>query len=267
MLITKINRVKLIYPLFIKVNPPISKFAKQYKIPNIMSIDITYKCNFNCFNCNRQCRQAPSNVDMSVEQINKFVDESIKNRKCWDRINVCGGEPTLNNNFLEILNSLLAYKKNFSIETKIVLITNGAGKVVNTVLSKVPAGIRIDNSFKIKQTNNFYPINLAPKDSIFYKYAAFSLGCPLITRCGLGFTPFGYYPCVLAGSIDRVFGFNLGAKELILSNEAFVDVRRTFCQYCGAFRFARRTKKEKISASWGKALRDYREKAPILDLY
>ena len=47
---------------------------------------------------------------MSVDQIHDFVDKSIKNRIAWDRINVCGGEPTLNPGFLEILHALLLYK-------------------------------------------------------------------------------------------------------------------------------------------------------------
>lgn len=29
-----------------------------------------------------------------------------------------------------------------------------------------------------------------------------------IGSCGMGVTPYGYYPCAVAGGIDRIFGFN-----------------------------------------------------------
>ncbi len=263
----KLNRLTLIYPLFIKVNPPLVKFAKPYKVPNIITIELTYRCNMKCINCNRQCRQAPSNVDMSPEQIKKFINESIKTQIIWDKIYLCGDEPTLNINLFEIIELLRSYRKNYSSETKIILQTNGAGKFVNTVLSKIPDDIQIDNSSKIKNIYKFHPINLAPKDSILYKFCDFSLGCPQVTTCGLGLTPYGYYPCPIAGAIDRVFGFNLGAKELCILNESHNKIKKTICAYCGGFRLARLTNKEKISPSWQIALLNYKLKAPNLDIF
>jgi len=44
---------------------------------------------------------------MSVEQIQKFINESVDNNVKWERIRVMGGEPTLHPDIFEILNLLL----------------------------------------------------------------------------------------------------------------------------------------------------------------
>jgi MoaA/NifB/PqqE/SkfB family radical SAM enzyme len=52
----------------------------QYKRSNEkIEIDITYKCNLRCANCNRSSAQAPSEERMTVAQIEKFVKESVDN--------------------------------------------------------------------------------------------------------------------------------------------------------------------------------------------
>jgi sulfatase maturation enzyme AslB (radical SAM superfamily) len=263
----KIRRVTLIYPLFIKVNPPISYFVKPYQGNKKITLEITYDCNIKCYNCNRLCRQAPSKTCMSAEQIERFINESNRYSITWNEINVCGGEPTLNNELFDILNLLLLYRNKHSSKTIITLYTNGFGKAVKIALEKIPSNIQISNSLKTKRIHKFHPVNIAPIDSFFYKNADFSLGCPMITICGIGLTPYGYYPCPMAGSIDRVFGFNLGKKDLSNLDESFVNVKKKLCQYCGAFRFSRLTKKEKFSLSWEKALCYYNDNIPILDLY
>ena len=102
------RRVKRVYR-YIRVQKPVTKlFGPQYRRSRkFIEIEITYRCNLRCINCDRSCRQAPTNEQMSVEQIQKFINESVDNNVKWERIRVMGGEPTLHPDIFEILNLLL----------------------------------------------------------------------------------------------------------------------------------------------------------------
>jgi len=56
-----------------------------------------------------------------------------------------------------------------------------------------------------------------------------------IGSCGMGVTPYSYYPCAVAGGIDRIFGFNLGRKTLS-SDDDMKDLLEHFCSFCGHFK-------------------------------
>lgn len=228
----------------------------------LIVIDITYRCNLGCPNCNRSCgeRQAPSNEDMTVEQIHKFIQEQIENEKKWIRIRLAGGEPTLHPHFMEILTSLLEYKRDHSPETCIEIVTNGSGDKVNDVLSKVPKDIVITNSQKGSKHQLFYPFNKAPRDSVWYKGVDYFNGCFTTTFCGTGLTAGGYYPCVVAGGIDRVFGFDKGRKELPSDKDSMAEELRIFCSLCGAFKgcYTFSTYEPVMSPVWRKAYKEYK---------
>jgi hypothetical protein len=51
----------------------------------------------------------------------------------------------------------------------------------------------------------------------------------------MGLTPFGYYPCAIAGAIDRVFGFDKGRKHLPDPDDVMLDLFSVFCRLCGHF--------------------------------
>ena len=267
MIYNKIKR-RRIYR-FMRVQKPITQiFGPEYtRSRKYIEIDITYRCNLKCINCDRSCRQAPTNEQMTVEQIQKFVDESIDSNAKWERIRVMGGEPTLHPNVIEILNLLLGYKKNISPDTCIELDTNGVGKKVNGILSKVPKEIEIENSSKESKILPFYPFNMAPEDSLRYRSADYSSGCRITSVDGIGLTPYGYYPCAAAGSIDRIFGFDIGRKKLPSYNDSMTDQLEVFCKLCGHFRAAKRTNKELMSPTWKKAYENYKQIKPKLALY
>jgi hypothetical protein len=118
-----------------------------------------------------------------------------------------------------------------------MLVTNGFGHAVKGALSKIPAGIEIENSFKDSPIQKqFRYFNVAPVDLIEYKNLDFSNGCSITSDCGIGLTKHGYYPCAIAGGIDRVFGFDIGKKRLPAKKDSMQEQLRTFCKYCGHFR-------------------------------
>lgn len=234
-----------------------------------IEIDITTTCNLKCYNCNRSCRQAPVDEHISVEQITKFINESIKQNRKWKRIRLMGGEPTLHPQIFEIINLLISYKKEFSHKTKIILTTNGFGSEVNAILAKLDKIVKIEDTRKDNIINDFYSFNEAPIDFIQYRNANFSRGCEVVELCGMGLTRYGYYPCAVSGGIDRVFGFDYGRKKLPNLNDSMKDIMGLLCQYCGIFKwdYLKMTKKEKISPSWELAYKNFRVNKPRLTLY
>jgi hypothetical protein len=254
---------------FIRIQKPISFIlGPQWKANlDIIEIDVTYHCNLSCFSCDRVCGQAPSDERMSIEQIKKFVRQSVDNNKKWKRITLLGGEPTGHPDIIEILNILLNYKKKHSSETEIQLVSNGCGADVEKVLMKLPKGILIKNSKKSSSLQKeFDAMTVAPADRPVYIMADYGNACDIPHKCGIALTINGYYPCAPAGAIDRVFGFNMGHKEIIKSAQAQDELKK-YCRYCGHFLCFNRVNLNYNSKTWQKALVEYRQKKPQLDRY
>lgn len=209
----------------------------QYRVSSdLIEIDLTYLCNLRCNNCNRSSAQAPDAVHIKLETIHQFVNDSLAQGRNWMRIRLLGGEPTLHPQFLEIIDELLRYKDQYP-ETSIQVVTNGFGKRVQKILDELPKTIYVENSLKDGNVQpGFGPFNLAPQDSKFYSTADYRNGCSIATTCGLGLTPQGYYPCAVAGGIDRVLGVSRGRAGLPPPNDEMRDLMDIACRLCGRFR-------------------------------
>jgi hypothetical protein len=221
-----------------------------------VTIDITYSCNLRCYNCNRSCEQDPSNDRMSLEQVRHFLEESRAGRVQWKRISVAGGEPTNHPQVLEIMNLVLAYRSRYFPKARVLLKTNGYGERVNKVLSLLPPGVQVMNTAKnAKVQARFQTFNVAPIDVEGYEGADFSNACYVTWSCGLGVTPYGYYPCAVAGAIDRTFGLDLGRKTLPEPDDPMITELRTFCRLCGHFKPppGERLSGPVMSSTWVKA--------------
>lgn len=254
------------------------------EIKNAVELEITTKCNLKCFNCDRSCRQAPSDEHMSLKQIKLFIKESLLYQRRWEYIAILGGEPTLHPKFWKILDEFK--KHNISAE----LITNGYGEIVNHTLNQLPSWLSVCNTKKQSPYQSFIYYNLAPID-FGIKTAP---PCWILKSCGYGLTRYGYYPCGAGASIDRVFGFDIGIKnlkELTLSN---TNRRlKILCRYCGHSPaidniLSSMSEKEKkniyetekksapnfnrryitpMSKSWIEAYKKYKKEKPKLKLY
>lgn len=264
----------------IKNNSNKEYFRNKEKI----EIDITYRCNLFCNNCNRTVSLAPSSLGITVEQIEKFISESISENYLWKNIRILGGEPTLHPNFLEIINLLLEYKKNYLPNLIIEVVSNGTNNRTKDILTKISKlGVYIDtNSFKLPQKtqNDFEKFNIAPSDLSDFVNNDFSDGCWITESCGTGLTPFGYYPCAIAGGIDRVFGFDLGRKHLPSDTDEMKDLLKLFCSYCGHYKNRNFDDKKnipnsdinstyvmEISKTWKNTINLYNKKRPKLNKY
>jgi len=212
--------------------------AKYFTNHNRIELIITYRCNMKCINCEAQVRQAPSSKEMSVKQISKFIRESIENNIRWESIRVLGGEPTLHSEIYSIIECLDKYKRDFSPNTVIMVVTNGYGNFVNRILSELSTkySIMIENSKKTSNLqSHFSPINQAPMDLEAYKNCNFINGCWIPTICGIALDIHGYYPCSAAAAIARVFGLTVARKTIPLSADDFTELLSVFCEKCGHY--------------------------------
>jgi hypothetical protein len=238
-----------------------------------IEIDLTYACNLRCVDCNRSVTQAPSNYRMSLAQIQKFLQESIEKSYQWEVIRLLGGEPTLHPEFHDIVRALLLYRETDAPNLEIIVVTNGHGSVVQASLSLLPSSITIENTSKqgdplgdsVKA--GFAAFNRAPCDEPEHQHTDFSNGCSITEICGMGLAPSGYYPCAVAGGIDRIFGFNLGRQSLPEKNDDMRPALSQFCRLCGHFCYQTANENGQISETWSVAYANWRLRKPKLTRY
>lgn len=202
-----------------------------------IEIDITWLCNLSCFDCNRCCGEAPTQDHMTIEQIEQFIDESRRRNHNWEVIRVLGGEPTIHPQFVEIMDLLIEYKRslpNRGMELSLVVYTNGFSKKSLRLVEELPHDVVVCNTMKdrgpVRHIGHFM---VAPQDVRDTSTEDLTMACTHTTTCGLGLTPYGYYHCPIAGSIDRVFGKNLGRRELPEYEDDMNDLMEEFCGLCG----------------------------------
>lgn len=115
-----------------------------------------------------------------------------------------GGEPTLHPRFSAVIGELERYRT-WNGDCLIEVVSNGYGERVRHALARLPSHIWVENSNKTGPVQpSFGPFNLAPCDDRAYRHADYRNGCAIIEECGMGLTPLGYYPCAVAGGIDRI---------------------------------------------------------------
>ncbi|HNV97387.1 MAG TPA: 4Fe-4S cluster-binding domain-containing protein [bacterium] len=221
-----------------------------------IEIDITYKCNLSCANCNRSCSQLKTNESMTIDQIKDFIKQSIERNIKWKKISLVGGEPLIHENIFEIINLILDYKNHFSRKTKIYLVTNG---ILEEKLNHIPKDIIIINSNKKTRVNKFISFNVAPIDLKQYQNKDFRNGCSILKYCGMGLNMYGYYPCAVAGGIDRIFKMNMGRKEIPEKNDLMLNELNTFCRLCGHFKKHDNAISCKISKTWEEAYEKFKQ--------
>tara|TARA_R110002074_G_scaffold106618_1_gene230379 strand:+ start:29395 stop:30180 length:786 start_codon:yes stop_codon:yes gene_type:complete len=254
---------------WVRIQKPVTRLLGYQYAPSrdLIEIDLTYLCNLRCNNCNRSSAQAPEARHISISQIRQFVDDSIAQKRHWRRIRILGGEPTLHPEFLQIMETLIKLKE-VAPKTIIEVVTNGFGAKVNAILDRVPEGVQVENSAKSQNIQpGFGPFNMAPIDSWQYAFADYRNGCDIAQSCGIGLTPQGYYPCAVAGGIDRVLGLERGRQSIPHSGDDMRDLMAEACRLCGRFRdghyvpekLRKPLMEQKTSKSWAKIYHSWRE--------
>ena len=274
-----------------------TKYSRSY---DRIEIILTYACNRKCLNCEAMVRHAPSNEAMTVEQIEKFIKQSIEKDVKWKNIRLLGGEPALHPDIEKIVQIMLEYKEQYIKDCNITVVSNGSGEFVNSVLDRLESkyDIEIQNSNKTTDVQvGISPVNQAPIDMKEYKNMDFTKGCWIPTVCGIALDMNGFYPCSASAAIARVTGNDIGRKEVPISTDNMEDIFQSTCCLCGHYYneinseiteeetnqdnleelekviddYQKRTTGELydeiISESWEKILNNYKKEKPILKTY
>ena len=207
-------------------------------------IDITESCDLGCVDCSRSCGrdQAPSDANMTLEQVNRFIQESNQQGRKWEMIQIEGGEPTLHPDFLEIVSTLDQYIRCNSPGAVLQVNTNGYSESSRRLLSRLPSGVSVYCSSKTERKQDQHlAFNQAPVDLDTNSGLDFSQGCFLPDLYGLGLTRHGYYPHPNCGGIDRVFGFDIGRKTLPWIGDGLDEQFPQLCRDCGLFSYLNRS--------------------------
>lgn len=215
-----------------------------------VEIQINTSCDCFCHGCDR-FSDVISDPNMTVEQVRRFVDESISLEWRWDRIRLLGGEPTLHPQLLEIVEELMRYRR-FHPKVFLQLLSNGLGKLDQTVWDETSLVVDrtkhpslrgwlidrgIDPHVEAKERGVtpswFHNTRLAPIDRG-------ELGplepCGIfgVHGCGIALTRHGYFLDGAGASVARVAGLDLGVMSLRdVTWEAMLEQSKHLCHLCG----------------------------------
>jgi hypothetical protein len=260
----------------------VSKTHNRRWVPNlqIAHLNIVDFCNLRCPNCQSFCVEAPSDKHIPLECIRQFVDDSIRLRWRWRVVKLYGGEPVLHPHIGDLCAIIGRYRDFYCSSVKaspfaekncqFVCDTNGSPQAVQRAAEHLPPWFSTQNArtLQAKAWHGYNTVNVAPIDRQAYRDAnplIFCEGCNIPESCGgvSLHTNGQYYPCPIAGHIDRVFQLGTGIDGL----EAFLKAgirhyRNVFyrtCRYCGWFKYPREVVSEQVtSPTWVQGFADYR---------
>jgi len=155
---------------------------------------------------------------MSVDQIEKFVDQARQNGKVG-MVKLLGGEPLLNPDFVEIYNVLTnaaeeGVIKSIKVETNRIL--------PKPVVKNFPF---VKWQGRVLKKKKHQPTLWSPKDLGFDTVC----GCKMMTRCGFSLDKYGYLPCSGAIMIARLFNLTHLYKHELPNETWGLD---ELCQHC-----------------------------------
>ena len=203
--------------------------------------------------------------NVTTEQIQRLLTESVECGYTWRRFSVLGGEPTVHPQFEEIVDLLCEYRRAHNPNLHIRLSTHGNGPAVARKLAwlreRHPCVEILDTQKTSNEQSDFDAINIAPQDLDPEWHASHQYeGCQIPSVCGIGFNYAGFYVCAIAGAIDRIYGLDLAIKDLRkLNSEQLMATYNAVCSKCGHYRPLRENKTTLVSISWRRALQQYKE--------
>lgn len=227
-----------------------------------LELDITYVCGLNCINCNRMTGIASGRLEenITVAQIDKLIDDSVRLHYPWREWFLVGGEPTMHSALDAIIRRIADYRAVHNPGLRLTLATHGHGERTQQRLAELTVAFRflqILNSHKTGPVHSDFvspciaPIDLDPEWAACHHFE----GCSVSGHCGISMNYAGFYPCAVAGAIDRIFGFGKAIGELTDVSEATMTAKyQLFCRLCGYYRPIHENGQTLLSPTWKKAI-------------
>jgi len=200
-----------------------------------VEIHLTYKCDLNCPYCNRGCFShiefAP---DMTLDCMNKFLEEVQTLNFPLKEIVIIGGEPLLNPNCIELIKLAREFTPN------VILFSNNYSERAHSIIEYVKFNnlcIVYEPTFKTKKVNHAespddFCVFISPTD--IGKKRIDPCGC--YTYCGFSMDSLGYTSCSLGGMISSLLCPEARTQNLKdLMDEEFIKWQMVkLCKHCGA---------------------------------
>lgn len=234
-----------------------------------LELDITYRCGLACHNCNRMTGIAPGKPEenMTIGQIDRLIADSVRLQYPWQAWFLVGGEPTTHPDLDAIIDRIGEYRAKENPEMSLTLATHGFGEYTKKRLTELRTAFPFLDVLNSNKTGTKHPdfvapciamTDIDPEWSANHRYE----GCSVSGHCGLSLNYKGFYPCAVAGAIDRIFGLNQAIKKLDdVSDAAMVEKYQVFCRYCGYYRPIRENSRTLISPTWHRGLESYQSRS------
>ncbi len=201
--------------------------------------------------------------DMTVEQVEKLLADSVRLKYPWRAMFLVGGEPTTHPDLDAIISRIGEYRAKENPEMSLTIATHGFGEHTNRQLVELRTAfpfLQFLNSHKTGPIHHdFICPCVAPCDidSEWCTQHRFE-GCSVSGHCGISVNRRGFYPCAVAGAIDRIFGLNQAIKCLDdVSEAAMAEKFQVFCQLCGYYWPIRESSRTLMSPVWRAAIESY----------
>ena len=161
-----------------------------------------------------------------------------------------------------IISRIGEYRATHNSSMTLTVATHGNGAFTQRRLTEIATTfpfVQVLNSNKTGPVHDFVApcVAMTDLDESWAMNHRFE-GCSVSGHCGISCNYAGYYPCAVAGAIDRIFGLNQAIPELAdVSEAAMVEKYQTFCRLCGYCRPIRENSQTLLSSTWQTALDRY----------
>ena len=229
---------------------------------NWLELDITYACGLGCNNCNRMTNLVPGRPEenIAVDQIERLISDSVRLQYPWKEWFIVGGEPTMHPDLDAIVDRIDEYRSQNNPNLNLTLATHGHGEQTQKRLTELSAKFPFLQLLNSHKTGNAHPDFICPciaPCDIDYEWSTQHRfeGCSVSGHCGISLNRRGFYPCAVAGAIDRIFGLDQAIKCLDdVSEAAMAEKYQVFCRLCGYYRPIRENSRTLLSPVWRKVL-------------
>jgi len=194
--------------------------------------------------------------NITVAQIETLIADSIRLQYPWREWFLVGGEPTTHPDLDAIISRIADYRVTHNPALRLTLATHGHGEHTQQRLADLVVlfpFLQILNSHKTGPVQPDFiapciaPIDIDPEWAANHRYE----GCSVSGHCGISMNFAGFYPCAVAGAIDRIFGLNQAIADLAdVSEDAMTEKYQIFCRLCGYYRHIRESSQTLLSPVW-----------------
>lgn len=236
-----------------------------------LQIDLNFICNMGCKYCDRHLDIMPGDKEqnLSLEQLERMLQESVDNDYKWEAMLLLGGEPTLHPQFQKIVQMIVKYRNIHNKELKIRMASNGYSQETKKQLAWVrenyPFIVVVDTNKTTNIQGDFVNIRRAPKDR--YPDEKYFGRCSIPCYSGLGFNFSGFYGCATGGATSRLFGYDIGIKsvsDLTYSNlEKFYEKICPLCGHWDAAQLLLDNDLISVTSSWKDAISRFQENGAV----